>query len=300
MPAHVVVIGSINVDLVVTVDRLPAPGETVSGGQFAVHQGGKGANQAVAAARAGASVQMIGAVGADEHGSHAIAALEAESVDASRIRRVEHEPTGVALVMVGPRGENLIAVAPGANASVGLDAADRALIAEADVLLTNHEIPGPVVLDAIRAAHDAGRTSILNPAPARALSAELLAMGPILTPNEHELIVAIGNEVTEAALDELAARNAGPVIVTQGPAGAVLASGSERQRFEGFVAVDAVDTTGAGDTFCGVLAAWLAAGSSLSDAIRASNAAGALSVGAAGARAGMPTREAILALLDPA
>jgi ribokinase len=300
MTSRVVVIGSINVDLVVNADRLPAPGETVSGGQFAVHQGGKGANQAVAAARAGASVWMIGAVGADDHGSRAIASLEAEGIDVSRVRRSEHETTGVALIMVGPRGENLIAVAPGANGSLTLEAEDRALISQGDVVLTNHEVPASTALDALRAAHDAGRTVILNPAPARALPADVLAMGPILTPNEHELIVAIGNEVTDAALDELAVRNAGPVIVTQGPAGAVLATGGERQRFEGFAAPETVDTTGAGDTFCGVLAAWLANGSSLPDAIRAANAAGALSVGAAGARAGMPGREAILAMLDPA
>ena len=126
---HVVVIGSLNVDLVVSADRLPEPGETVLGGRFAVHHGGKGANQAVAASRAGARVTMIGAVGTDEHGEHAVAAVEAEGVDVSRIRRVETEPTGVALVVVGPRGENQIAVAPGANGTLELDDDDRALIA---------------------------------------------------------------------------------------------------------------------------------------------------------------------------
>ena len=300
MPSHVVVIGSINVDLVVSADRLPAPGETVLGGRFAVHQGGKGANQAVAAARAGARVTMIGAVGTDEHGDRAVAALETDGVDTSRIRRVEAEPTGVALVMVGPRGENQIAVAPGANGTLELDDDDRALVADADVLLTNHEIPGATVLDGLRAAQRGRTVAILNPAPPRALSAEVMALGPILTPNEHELVVSIGNDATESALDELAARHGGPIVVTQGPAGALLVAAGQRDRFRGFVPPSVVDTTGAGDTFCGALAAWLAGGATLEEAIPAANAAGALSVRGAGARAGMPTREEILGLLDPA
>ena len=299
MAGHVVVIGSVNADLVVTVDHLPAPGETVMGGRFAVHHGGKGANAAVAAARAGARVDMIAAVGTDDHGEHGVTALETEGVDASRIRRVEGEPTGVALIVVGPRGENQIAVAPGANAMLELDADDRALIGEADVVLTNHEVPQATVLDALRAAHDGGTLAILNPAPAHALSAEVLSLGPILTPNEHELVVAIGNDESGPALDELAIRHHGPIIVTQGPAGALLADRDRRQRFSGYPAARALDTTGAGDTFCGVLAAFLAAGDALPAAITAANAAAALSVGAAGARAGMPGREEIETLLEP-
>ncbi len=293
---RVLVIGSINVDLVVTSDRLPRPGETVLGGRFAVHDGGKGANQAVAAARAGAQVTMIGAVGIDVHGDRAVAALDAEGIDTSRIRRLDDEPTGVAIIAVGPRGENQIVVAPGANGTLELDDADRSAIAHADVLLTNHEIPAPASLDALRAAKASGVTSILNPAPARALSADVLTLGPILTPNEHELIVAIGNDETAAALDELAARHAGPIVVTQGPAGALLADGDRRERFEGRTAPEVVDTTGAGDTFCGVLAAWLAHGRSLDEAIVAANAAASLSVASAGARDGMPRREAITEL----
>ncbi len=204
MSGHVVVIGSVNVDLVVASDRLPRPGETVLGGRFAVHDGGKGANQAVAAARAGARVTMIGAVGSDAHGERSIAALEAEGIDTSRIRRIDDAATGVAIIAVGPRGENQIVVAPGANGRVTLDDPDRELIGQADALLTNHEIPPETTLDALRAAHAAGVTAILNPAPARALPSEVLSLGPILTPNEHELIVAIGNDETGAALDELA------------------------------------------------------------------------------------------------
>jgi ribokinase len=291
--AHVVVIGSLNVDLVVMADRLPEPGETVLGGQFATHDGGKGANQAVAAARAGARVSMIGAVGNDAHGERALASLAAEGIDLSRVRRLDAEPTGVAIIAVGPRGENQIVVAPGANATLELDDDDRALIGGADAVLTNHEIPAAATLDALRAAHSAGVTAILNPAPARALSSEILSLGPILTPNEHELVVAIGNEITGAALDELAARHSGPIIVTQGPAGALLVDGGRRQRFEGRLASRVIDTTGAGDAFCGVLAAWIADGRPLDEAIVAANAAGSMAVAASGAREGMPTREAL-------
>lgn len=293
MSEPVVVIGSLNVDLVVAADRLPRPGETVQGGRFATHDGGKGANQAVAAARVGARVTMIGAVGTDAYGERALAALTAEGVDTSRIRRIEMEPTGVAIIAVGPRGENQIVVAPGANATLELDDEDRALIRAAACILTNHEVPPATTSDALRTAHDAGVIAILNPAPARALSSEVLSLGPILTPNEHELIVAIGNDITGAALDELAARHAGPIIVTQGPAGALLVDGQRRERFDGRLAPRVVDTTGAGDAFCGVLAAWLADKHSLDEAITAANAAGALAVGAAGARKGMPTRQAL-------
>jgi len=295
--AHVVVIGSLNIDLVVLADRLPEPGETVLGGQFATHDGGKGANQAVAAARAGARVSMIGAVGSDAHGQRALAALAAEGIDTSRVRRLDAEATGVAIVAVGPRGENQIVVAPGANASLELDDGDRAMIGTADCVLTNHEIPAATTVDALRTAHAAGVTAILNPAPARALSSEILTLGPILTPNEHELVVAIGNDITDAALDELAARHRGPIIVTQGPAGALLVDGQRRERFDGRLAPRIVDTTGAGDAFCGVLAAWLADGHAIDEAIIAANAAGALSVSAAGAREAMPTREALEAFI---
>jgi ribokinase len=297
MSARVCIVGSVNVDLVVRAERLPQPGETVLGGRFEIHDGGKGANQAVAAARAGASVAMVGAVGADDHGRRALAALEAEGIDLAGVRRLDDQPTGVALISVGPRGENQIVVAPGANGAFELDDADREVIASASVLVTNHEVPSVVVIDALRTAHGAGVTAILNPAPARALPAEVLALGPILTPNEHELVVAIGNDDTDAALDELVSRHDGPIVVTQGPAGALLVTRTGRERFPGRIADAVVDTTGAGDTFNGVLAAWLASGTSIEEAVRAANVAASLSVGAAGARGGMPGRGAIDAAL---
>jgi len=293
MPERVCVVGSINIDLVVVADRLPRPGETVLGGRFSVHDGGKGANQAVAAARAGAAVTMIGAVGRDENGRRALAALEAEGVDVAGVRQLDGEPTGVALIAVGPRGENQIVVAPGASAAFTLDDADLQRIGECRVLLTNHEVPNAVIAPALRAASETGVLCILNPAPARGIPAEVLRLGPILTPNEHELVVAIGNDETEAALDELTTRHAGPIIVTQGPAGALLALQDRRERFAGYPAPEVVDTTGAGDTFNGVLATWLADGASLEEAIVAANAAASLSVGTAGAREGMPRRGAI-------
>jgi ribokinase len=293
----VCVIGSVNVDLVVSVDHLPIPGETVLGGRFATHDGGKGANQAVAAARAGARVSLVGAVGADEHGRRAADALASDGIDLSCLRTIETEPTGVALIVVGPRGENQIAVAPGANHAWELSDDDRTWIASADVVVTNHEVPAPVALEALRVAHAAGIPAILNPAPARALSAEVLHLGPILTPNEHELTVAIGNDETATALEELAVRHAGPIIVTQGAAGALLLAEGREERLPGRLADAVVDTTGAGDTFNGVLAAWLAGGDSLAEAIRAANVAASISVAAAGARAGMPHREVIAAEL---
>ncbi len=297
MSGRVCVVGSVNVDLVVRVDHLPAPGETVLGGRFSTHDGGKGANQAVAAARAGAGVTLIGAVGSDEHGRRALEALRAEGLDLDRVRRADTEQTGVALIVVGPRGENQIAVAPGANHAWQLDHEDRARIAACDVLLTNHEVPADVVAEALHVAHGAGVRAILNPAPARALSSEILALGPILTPNEHELVVAIGNDDTQAALEELTARHAGPIVVTQGAAGALVVDDGREERFAGHAVDAVVDTTGAGDTFNGVLAAWLAGGSSLADAVRAANLAASMSVGTAGARDGMPHLEAISAEL---
>jgi ribokinase len=299
MPGRVVVVGSISIDLVVTAERLPLPGETVLGGRFAQHAGGKGANQAVAAARVGAQVTMIGAVGTDTHGDIALAALISEGIDVTRVRRVS-EPTGVALIAVGPRGENQIVLASGANDELTVGDVSLGELGDDGVLLTGHEIPPAVALAALRAAREAGWTPILDPAPARALSADVLQLGPILTPNEHELLVAIGDDNAQAAAASLADRNRGPLIVTQGPAGALLVDGDRSQRFPGFPAPVVVDTTGAGDAFAGVLAAWLAEGQPLDAAIQAANAAGALAVTAAGARGGMPNRDAVMGLIRPA
>ncbi len=289
---RVVVVGSINVDLVVTADRLPHPGETVLGGSYARHFGGKGANQAVAAARAGADVVMVGAVGSDPFGDESLAAMEGEGIDVSRVRRVE-TPTGVAIIAVATDGENQIVVAPGANADVSADdAALAGLAAGSGVLLASLEIPMATVTAAVAAAIRLGMVPVVNPAPARRLPAALLAQAPILTPNEAELLASTDATGMEAALDVLRRAGAGPIVVTRGPAGALLADGEQRIEFAAH-RVQVADATGAGDTFSGVLAAWLAEGRPLREAIVAANTAAAISVTVPGARGGMPTRSAI-------
>jgi len=294
---RVVVVGSINVDLVVASPRLPRPGETVLGGEFARHLGGKGANQAVAAARAGASVTMVGAVGRDADGDESVAALEAEGIDVSRIRRVDAR-TGVALIAVAPDGENQIVVAPGANALVSAEDAWLPDLESGEaVMLACLEVPMAAVIAAVRAARRMGLQPIVNPAPAQRLPREVLAAGPILTPNEEELLTLAGQADVDAAVASLLDAGARAVIVTLGAAGAFLADGSRRQRLAGRE-VDVVDATGAGDAFSGVLAAWLAQGHPLEVAAEAANAAAGLSVTRAGARGGMSNRAAIEAALQ--
>ena len=289
---RVIVVGSINVDLVVTASHLPRPGETVTGGEFSRHFGGKGANQAVAAARAGAAVAVIGAVGGDANGDDSVAALSAEGIDVSGIRRVD-APTGVAIIAVAPDGENQIVVASGANALVAADEVVSGPPASADdVVLACLEIPMPTVIAAVLAAAQAGARAIVNPAPAQPLSGELLASGPILTPNAEELLVMTGETNLEAGVAQLLSAGARAVIVTLGANGALIAEGGRRRTLPGR-SVAALDTTGAGDTFSGVLAAWLASGADLDHAAEAANCAAALSVTEAGARGGMPSRAAI-------
>lgn len=295
-PGRVVVVGSINVDLVVMTPRLPRPGETVLGGEFARHLGGKGANQAVAAARAGATVTFIGAVGRDADGDESVAALEAEGIDVSRIRRVD-APTGVALIAVAPDGENQIVVAPGANALVAADDASLPnLEAAGGVLLACLEVPMAAVTAAVGAARRIGLLPIVNPAPAQRLPPDILAAGPILTPNEEELLALTGEADADAAVASLLDAGARAVIVTRGAAGAILVDGLRRLPFAGRV-VDAVDATGAGDAFSGVLAAWLAHRYPLDVATEAANTAAGLSVTLPGARGGMPSRATIEAAL---
>jgi ribokinase len=290
--SRVVVVGSINVDLVVAAGHLPRPGETVVGGEFTRHLGGKGANQAVAAARAGASVVMVGAVGTDADGDESVAALEREGIDVSGIRRVD-APTGVALIAVAPDGENQIVVASGANARVTADdAALNALPPGPGVMLACLEVPMSAVFAAVGAATRIGIQAIVNPGPAYRLAPELLASGLILTPNAEELLAMTGAADIEAGISSLVAGGAGAVVVTLGAHGALLADGPRRRPMPA-MAVDVVDTTGAGDTFSGVLAAWLASGHGLDEAVEAANCAAGLSVTRRGARDGMPGRATI-------
>src|SRR4051794_8730697 len=279
---RVVIVGAINVDLVVSVTRLPAPGETVAGGGFARLRGGKGANQAVAAARLGAQVAMFGAVGRDEMGDEAVRELAGEGIDVSAVARVS-EPTGVALIVVDHAGENQIAVASGANAALAAPALE---LSGEGVMLLNHEISAEIVESAARAAADAGWRVVLNPAPARELPDAPIA---VLTPNASEAAELTGERDPEAAARALSARTGGAVLVTLGADGALLFAG-EPLRLPA-TRVDAVDTTGAGDTVNGALAAELAAGRPLEEAARFALTAAALSTRRPGARGGMPRRE---------
>jgi ribokinase len=287
MPGSVLVIGSINADLVVTLDRLPEAGETVTGGRFARHGGGKGANQAVAAARAGARVRFAGAVGDDDLGAAALDELRSEGVDVGSIARLEGGATGVALIAVDREGRNQIAVASGANARVDAALVARALdaapLGPGDVVLLGFEVPDEAVVAGARAAADAGARAILNPAPARPLPDEMLAHAVVLTPNGLEAATLTGETEPAAAARALVRRTGAAVIVTVGADGAVLATGDGIAEIPA-PEVDVVDTTGAGDAFNGVLAAGLAAGEEVEEAARRAVEAASASVRRAGAR----------------
>jgi ribokinase len=294
----VVVAGSINVDLIVGVPTLPQAGETVLGDRFVQQNGGKSANQAVAAARVGAQVTMLGAVGGDDLGRSALAGLAEAGVDIGACRVVEDTHTGLALIVVDERGENQIAVASGANAC--LDAAmieaETAALGPAvgTVCLLGFEVRDEAVVAAARwaAGHDA--RIVLNPAPARPLVDELLGLRPILTPNETEAETLSGESGPEAAARALAARTGAPVIVTLGAEGALLFEDGHTERLPA-TRVEPVDTTGAGDALNGILAAELARGVSLREALRWAMVGAALKTTVAGAQAGLPSREAIAA-----
>jgi ribokinase len=295
---RVVVVGSVNVDLMVRGKRLPGPGETVSGGTFARHGGGKGANQAVAAARLGAQVTMIGAVGGDELGEEALRLLDEEGIETSEVARLDGVPTGVALIVVDAAGENQIAVAPGANARLPADHVERALAAVARspaagggtaVTLLGFEAPDAAVLAGARGAPG---PVVCNPAPARTLPDGLAELHPILTPNAGEAQHLTGEDDTEDAARTLAERTGAPVLVTLGARGVLLLDGSEARTLAP-PRVTPVDTTGAGDAFKGALAAALAGGRELHDAAAFAVAAAARSTEHAGAREGMPRAGAV-------
>jgi ribokinase len=302
--ARIVVVGSSNTDMVVRVPTLPRPGETVIGGSFFTARGGKGANQAVAAARAGGSVSLVACLGDDALGDETLAALAADGIAVDQVRRATDTRSGVALILVDERGENSIAVAPGANARLApeqvAECAD--LLSPGDVLLVQLEIPIESVLAAARAASRAGARVILNPAPARELPQELLALVSVLTPNESEAarlagVSAGGAQALDAAATALLRLGVGAVVVTLGAAGAYVATPERRETIDAFPA-EARDTTGAGDVFNGAMAVALAEGKGLADAVRFANAAAAISVTRDGAQSAAPYRAEILALLD--
>ncbi len=290
--SEVVVVGSANADLILLVDRLPGPGETVLASGSRRVAGGKGANQAVASARSGARTELLAAVGADPDGRLLREELTRAGVGLTGLREVP-EPSGLAVVTVGEDGENSIVVASGANARLtGLDRSDRALLAAGRILLCQLEVPIEVVIEASALARRHGLLNLLNAAPARALPVELLATVDLLIVNEHEAaalagdpaVVAEPDRALEALLDVVPG-----VIVTLGPDGARYGSRDGTRLSVPAPVVRAVDTTAAGDTFCGVVAAALAQGRPIEAAIGRSVVAAALCVQRAGAIPSIPT-----------
>jgi ribokinase len=296
----VVVFGSINLDLVTRVPRLPSPGETLIGSGFATYPGGKGANQALAAARAGAVARMYGAVGRDAAAASALALLRAGSVDIAGIRSVD-APTGCATILVDDAGENAIVVVPGANERVNPDAVPDGVLAPGAVLLLQHEVPPWANAALVARAARAGTRIVLNAAPARPLNRDLLAMIATLIVNESEaaaLAPLFGWPAEAGALAAAAAADIDglEVVVTRGAAGAISVRGHDRIHVPA-PSVQVIDTTGAGDAFVGAFAAALDAGEDRPKALSIATAAGSLACTMHGAQPALPTRDAIDALL---
>ncbi len=304
MSEAITVVGSLNMDFVVQVEALPRAGETVLGRGFATIPGGKGANQACAAARLGGRVRMIGRVGDDALGRELCASLGAAGVDTTAVLATRGAPSGVALIAVEAGGQNQIVVAPGANGLLTADDVARALGAGAGgFLLLQLESPPDAVEQALALGQERGATVLLDPAPARPLADALLARVSCLTPNQSEALSLLGRSgggfpLAEAPEVARALRARGPraVVLKLGASGAFLDDGAGGRHFPG-LKVDAVDTTAAGDTFGGALAVALAEGRGLPDAIVFANAAAALSVTRPGAQSSIPTRPEVDALL---
>ncbi|MGW0330677.1 ribokinase [Streptomyces sp. NPDC003011] len=295
---HIVVLGSTNMDLVAYVEKAPQRGETVTGREFRTIPGGKGANQAIAAARAGATVSMIGAVGNDVFGPRLRSTLEHSGVTTDHLRTTEG-PSGTAHIVVDDEGGNAIVVVPGANAGVDhLVPGDDGLIASADALLLQLEIPLAAVLAGARTARGHGVRTVLTPAPAQPLPPELLAATDLLVPNEHEAAALTGrtdpHSAALALLDQVP-----EVVVTLGAAGSLYAARGTEPFTVPAPRVTAVDSTGAGDTFVGTLAVALGEGRPLRAALTWAATAAALSVQRPGASASMPYRSEIEARYTP-
>lgn len=298
----IVVVGSSNTDFVIQVPHLPAPGETVLGGKFVTSPGGKGANQAVGAARAGGKVTFIARVGTDSYGDKALVGLEREGLDVSYVSRDSRVSSGVALIFVSAKGENSIAVADSANNRLTPAHISPKAIASAGIVVTQLETPLRTVAAVLKLAQAKGVPVILNPAPAQALPDRLLAQVTYLTPNETECEILTGikpdagGKAASRAADVLLAKGVRTVILTLGARGAYVANGEARALVPA-LAVKPIDTTAAGDIFNGALAVALLEEKPLQEAVRFANAAAALSVTKLGAQSSAPTRGAIDRLL---
>lgn len=295
----ITIFGSTNLDQIGTVTRLPRPGETVAGGIFSMAPGGKGANQALAARRAGAEVLHVSAVGDDAFADLATALLREGGVDLSRLRRAE-AATGIAMIFVDAEGENVIAILPGANGSVSPDDANAGLdrLGPGDIVLVQQEVPQAATRRALEIARQKGARSVLNTAPYLPDTAELAPLADIVIANETEFSLLSGRPIAEldAAMADWVARTGRTIVVTLGPEGARAATPDGTLSVPAHK-VDPVDTVGAGDTFCGYLAAALDAGLDLETAMRRAAIAGSLACLKPGAQPAIPTKAEVDAVL---
>lgn len=298
-PANIVVVGSLNMDLVVTAPRIALEGETIKGSRFSTMPGGKGANQAVAAGRLGAQVHMVGCVGDDGFGREMLAHLIEENIHTDYVATVPGVSSGVAMITVSESGENSIVIAPGANDRMTSAQVRQAelIIREADLILIQLEIPMEAVEEAVAIANRYKVPVILNPAPARVLSDDLLRRIDILTPNETEgKLIVTGQADSDIRVEELLAdlqsKGVSSVVMTLGSEGVAYFDGETVQKLKAYT-VKVVDSTGAGDSFNAALGVCLAEGGSLEEAVQFAQKAAALSVTAFGAQASFPGRRAV-------
>lgn len=299
--SDILVVGSLNVDLVVRTPRFPQPGETISGEDLQVIPGGKGANQAVAASRLGANVSMLGRVGKDNFGDFLLDNLNSNNVDAQLVQR-DKSSTGTATIIVDADGQNSIVLSAGANGKVSSLDVDHASFSDFSLLLLQLEIPTPTVLSAAKRAKEYGLTVILNPAPAKNIPDELISLTDFIIPNETELSLLTDQTVNDTASAEKAAKSLierGPktVIVTLGSNGALVVTRELTQHIPAFN-VEVIDTTAAGDAFIGGFATALLANKSLEDAVRYGCATGALATTKFGAQPSLPTKEEVERLMS--
>lgn len=299
--SEILVVGSLNADLVVRTPRFPQPGETISGEDLQVIPGGKGANQAVAAARLGSSVAMLGRVGHDNFGDFLLENLKSNNVDTQLVQR-DNASTGTAIIVVDASGQNSIVLSAGANGKISSSDVEHASFSSFKLLLLQLEIPTPTVLSAVKRAKESGVRVLLNPAPAKELSDELISLADFVVPNETELSLLTGQTVTDVpsagqAAKKLIERGAQHVIVTLGSKGALSVSDTQTTHVDTF-SVNVVDTTAAGDAFIGGFATALLQNRSVEESVRYGCACGALATTRFGAQPSLPTKEEVERLIS--